>query len=421
MQETGDMDLLRKYVQGNSNEAFAALVTRYVNLVYSAALRKTNNASAAEEITQAVFIMLAKKADRLRAGTILAGWLYQTARLTSASFLRTEIRRARREQEAYMQSLSNEPEPELWPQIAPLLEDAMGGLRDNERNAIVLRFFEGKSFQEIGVAVGATENAAKKRVAHGLEKIRKFFAKRGVVCTATLIAGAVSANSVHAAPTLLTTSITAVAVSKGAAASASTLTLIKGALKIMAWTKAKTAIVVGVAMVLAAGTATPLIIHHHQRTNPSQDSPSSIFTSTQDVSAVDNAGYMKSTGETPAEVAKTLFEGYANEDWTAVGKYQPPDPSRNSPAGFVSDTMKRIYGSMQIIKLGTPFHGRISVAKLIEMQPEARDQLKGKTDFKYPGIFVPYEVRLKDGTTNIWQVAIRCDNPEHRWFFDGGM
>ena len=139
------------------------------------------------------------------------------------------------------------------------------------------------------------------------------------------------------------------------------------------------------------------------------------------MSAVDNAGYMKSTGETPAEVAKTLFEGYANEDWTAVGKYQPPDPSRNSPAGFVSDTMKRIYGSMQIIKLGTPFHGRISVAKLIEMQPEARDQLKGKTDFKYPGIFVPYEVRLKDGTTNIWQVAIRCDNPEHRWFFDGGM
>jgi len=91
------MALLREYVHRNSEEAFAALVTRHVNLVYSAALRKTGNAHAAEEITQAVFIILARKADGLRDGTILSGWLYQTARLTSASFLRTEIRRGGRD------------------------------------------------------------------------------------------------------------------------------------------------------------------------------------------------------------------------------------------------------------------------------------------------------------------------------------
>jgi RNA polymerase sigma factor (sigma-70 family) len=251
MQETADMELLRQYVHRNSEEAFAALVTRHVNMVYSAALRKTGNAHAAEEITQAVFIILAKKADRLRNGTILSGWLYQTARLTSASFLRTEIRRARREQEAYVQSLSNETESGVWPEIAPLLEDAMGRLGEKERNAIALRFFEGKSFQEIGTAVGASENAAKKRVSHGLEKLRKFFSKRGVVSTTAIIAGAISANSVQAAPVGLTVTVAATA-AKGSAIAASTLTLVKGTLKVMAWIKIKVACASAAALLVIA-------------------------------------------------------------------------------------------------------------------------------------------------------------------------
>src|SRR3954464_698005 len=108
MQDAHDMDLLRQYAQRNSDEAFATLVARHVNMVYSAALRKTGNPHAAEEITQAVFVILAKKAGSLRNETILPGWLYQTARLTAANFLRNEIRRAQREQEAYMQSLPDE-------------------------------------------------------------------------------------------------------------------------------------------------------------------------------------------------------------------------------------------------------------------------------------------------------------------------
>jgi len=254
MQEPFDAELLRQYAEQDSESAFAALVTRHVNLVYSAAVRKTRNPHAAEEITQAVFIILAKKAQTLRRETVLSGWLYQTARLTAANFLRGEIRRVRREQESYMQSLSNETG--AWPQIEPLLDDAMGRLNEKERNAIVLRFFEGKSFQEIGAAFGGTENAAKKRVIHGLEKLRKFFAKRGVDSTAATIAETISANSIQAAPAALAKAVTAVAIAKGATASTSTLTLIKGALKIMAWTKAKTAIVVGAGVLLAAGTAT---------------------------------------------------------------------------------------------------------------------------------------------------------------------
>ena len=155
-----------------------------------------------------------------------------------------------------MQAILNEPESEAWRQIAPLLDAAMGRLGENDRNAIVLRFFENKNLREVGLALGASEDAAKMRVNRALEKLRKFFTKRGVTLSVTLIAGAVSANSVQAAPVALAKTISVVAVAKGATVGGSTLALVKGALKIMAWTKTKTAIVAGVVILLAAGTTT---------------------------------------------------------------------------------------------------------------------------------------------------------------------
>ena len=259
MQELDDTALLREYVERDSEEAFAALVTRHVNKVYSVALRHTGNPHSAEEITQAVFVILAKKSRHLGNRVILSGWLYQTARLTAVTFIRGRIRRARREQEAYMQTVLNENESDAWMQIAPLLDAAMAGLNETDRHAVVLRFFDGKSIREVGAALGANEDAAKKRVSRALEKLRTFFARRGVSSTTAIIAGAISANSVQAAPVALAKSVTAVAIAKGAAASGSTLTLIKGALKIMAWTKAKTAIVAGAAIILAAGTTTVVV------------------------------------------------------------------------------------------------------------------------------------------------------------------
>ena len=250
------MELLRAYVRHDSDEAFAALVTRHVNLVYSAAMRKTGHPDAAGEITQAVFILLARKARGLGRETVLSGWLYQTARLTAANYLRTEIRRARREQEAYMQSPVHETEAELWPQILPLLEDAMGRLGEKDRNAIALRFFEGRNFKEVGASLGTGEDAAKMRVNRALEKLRQFFIRRGVSSTAAIIAGALSAHSVQAAPVTLAPAVTAVALAKGAAVGGSTLTLVKGALKLMAWTKTKITLVTGAVVLLTAGTTT---------------------------------------------------------------------------------------------------------------------------------------------------------------------
>ena len=256
MPELDDITLLRAYAQKHSETAFATLVKRHLNLVYSTALRSTGAPHAAEEIAQVVFILLAKKAGRFREGVVLSGWLYHTARLTAANYLRTEIRRQKREQEAHMQPEVNETDSDPWLQIAPLLEPAMAALSEQDRNLIVLRFFEDKSSREIAGVLGVQESAAKKRVTRAVERLRAVFARRGVVLTAATIAGAVSAHSVQAAPAGLETSIAAVAAAKGAATGGSTLALVKTTLKLMAWTKAKTAMIVAAGVLLAAGTAT---------------------------------------------------------------------------------------------------------------------------------------------------------------------
>jgi RNA polymerase sigma factor (sigma-70 family) len=255
MPESDDHQLIAEYARAQSEPAFAALVSRHINLVYSTAVRHTGNAHHAQEITQAVFVILAQKAGKLSPRVVLSGWLYQAARLTAANFMKGEARRQRREQEAYMeQSALTEPNGEAWHEIAPMLDEAMGGLGETDRNAVVLRYFENKTAAEVAASMKLTEAAVHKRVGRALEKLRKFFTKRGVGSTTAIIAGAISVNSVHAAPPALAKAVTAVAITKGAAASASTLTLIKGALKVMAWIKLKTAIISGIVVVLSVGT-----------------------------------------------------------------------------------------------------------------------------------------------------------------------
>ena len=396
MTDVPDARLLEQFVRNGSEEAFAALVQRHIALVHSVALRHTANAQHAQDITQAVFVILARKAGSLGRRTVLPGWLYHTARLTAANLQRAETSRVRREQEAFMQSqLEESVNDALWRELSPQLDEAMAGLGTSERDALVLRYFQNQSMAEVGKFLGLAKNTAQKRVSRALEKLRAFFTKRGVSSTTAIIAGAISANSVQAAPVALIKSVTAVAVAKGATAGGSTLTLIKGALKIMAWTKAKTAIVVGTAVILAAGTTAPIIIHHFRAND-------SVFSWTKELTDSDNARFVALTGTTPAQAARTFLEASSSGDWAEVVKYWDPEFFKKHPEDL--ETHKNFYGGMELISLGKPFKGRF----------------RGDRGAYY-GVLVPYEIRLKDGSVKKWQLAIECDNPEHRWYVDGGM
>lgn len=262
MSDSPDAELLEQFARNKSEAAFAVLVERYIGLVHSTAFRKTGNPQQAEDITQAVFIILARKAGSLGSKTVLPGWLHHTAQLTAANLQRAELRRIRREQEAFMQSTMNESASDaLWHELSPLLDDAIAGLGANDRDAIVLRFFEKWSMAEVGAALGASEDATRMRVNRALEKLRKFFNKRGVVSTTAILAGVISANSIQAAPAGLAKTTFAVALAKSTAASASTLTLAKGALKVMAWSKAKTVIITSAALLFAAGSTSFITIN----------------------------------------------------------------------------------------------------------------------------------------------------------------
>lgn len=246
-----DLTLLREYALDKSEPAFAALVSRYADLVYSVAVRMVRDPHLAEEVAQAVFIVLAHKADKFDDKVILSSWLCRTARYAASNVLTIERRRRQREQEAHMQDILNPPESaEAWIQIAPLLDDAMERLGRKDHDALVLRFFDNKNFTEVGAALGASEDAAKMRVGRALEKLRKFFSRRGVSLSAGAIAGAVSVNSVQAAPVGLAASITAAAISGTAVTTAA---LVAATKTIAMNTLQKTIVTAALAVTVGAG------------------------------------------------------------------------------------------------------------------------------------------------------------------------
>jgi len=249
-----DMALVREYAQFGSEEAFTELVSRHINLVYSVALRQVRDPHLAEEVAQVVFTILARKARGLGPKTLLSAWLSWTARYASANALTIQRRRQRREQEAHMQWTATEPASDPWTQIAPLLDTALGKLGEKDHSAVVLRYFEGKSLSEVGLALGTSEDAAKMRVSRALEKLRRFFARRGITLSATAIAGAVSASAVQAAPVTLAKSVSTVALAKGAAATGSILAIMRGTMKLLLWAKMKTAAYITAAAIFAGGT-----------------------------------------------------------------------------------------------------------------------------------------------------------------------
>lgn len=205
-----DQELLTQYTRGRVESAFAELVRRHLGLVYSAALRQVRSPQFAEEVTQSVFTDLARKAGRLKPDTILTAWLYQVARRTAVDVIRREARRQKRELIATEMNTLNATDD--WKRLELLLDDAMAALKDADRTAVLLRYFENKSLREVGQALGTSEDAAQKRVGRAVERLREFFAKNGVTVSSGGLAAVISAHAVQAAPAGMAVAIASAAI-----------------------------------------------------------------------------------------------------------------------------------------------------------------------------------------------------------------
>lgn len=208
---TPDGELLQRYARTHSEEAFAELVRRHLDLVYSAVRRRLNGDDGlAQDAAQAVFTDLARKAPSLSGRPSVAGWLYRSALFAATDLVRAESRRRRRELD-FMRDTIGQADPELdWRQLRPVLDDAMLQLKDRDREALLLRYFENRPLSEVGAKLGLNENAARMRIDRALEKLRAVLARRGVA-TSSALAAVISAHAVEAAPAALGISLTGAA------------------------------------------------------------------------------------------------------------------------------------------------------------------------------------------------------------------
>ena len=240
-----DRLLLQRFVKDNSQEAFAALTARYLNLVYAVCRRELADADTAEDVTQAVFLILARKAPRLGRNVVLSGWLFQTARFAAKNARLREQRRRHYEEKAMERHPQARTDDAQWSDIEPLLNKSLAALRTKDRDCILLRFFQDASFAEIGASLGLSEEAARKRVSRALEKLKHFFGKEEVYLPSTALASLLTAHAAQTAPVACQSGVAQLAAAalaghaSAALAGSSAYQLTEGVLKAMKIAKLK--------------------------------------------------------------------------------------------------------------------------------------------------------------------------------------
>ncbi|MBI3417833.1 MAG: sigma-70 family RNA polymerase sigma factor [Verrucomicrobia bacterium] len=255
---TDTRQLLGEYAADGSEAAFRELVARYLNLVYSTALRLVGgNAQLAEDVSQAVFLGLARKGRTLSSKVMLGGWLHQHTYHVATRAVRSEQRRQIREREAVEMNKLQDDSGAHWRQLAPILDEAITQLGSEDRTAILLRYFEQQDFRAVGEALGSTQDAARVRVNRALEKLQALLKQRGVALSVGTLGTLLAAGSITAAPAGLALAISTAALAGAATGTGTTLTL----LKLMATTKLK----LGLTALVVAGAATTVVIQHRSQ------------------------------------------------------------------------------------------------------------------------------------------------------------
>ena len=234
-----DAELLSRYIDTHSESAFSELVQRHFKVVFFAAMRQVGgDAHRAQDVSQMVFSDLARKAPKLVHRPTLAGWLYCSTRFAALHVMRAERRRERREQEVYaMQTLSPDSDAVLeWERLKPVVDDALLALKASDREAVLLRFFHGRPFADIGASLGITADAARFRIERALTRMRATLSRRGIASTSAALALALTSQVNAAPPAGLAATVAAAAFSE--AATGVNLSTSVGLLKFM--TTAKT-------------------------------------------------------------------------------------------------------------------------------------------------------------------------------------
>ncbi len=251
--------LLAQYAETGSEAAFREVVTAYLNLVYSTALRLVNRDShLAEDVTQRVFADLAKMAGSLSKDVMVGGWLHRHTCYIASKTMRGEQRRQARELTAALMNELDQPSESEIAALSPVLDEAINKLGSVDRDAIVLRFFEQRDFKEVGAALGSNEEAARKRVNRALDKLRATLERRGVTLSTVALGTALSASALTAAPAAMVVGITSSAIATAAAGGGTALTI----LHLMSITKFQAGVIAAVAIALTV----PLVVQHQTAT-----------------------------------------------------------------------------------------------------------------------------------------------------------
>jgi RNA polymerase sigma factor (sigma-70 family) len=303
-----DFELLQTYATRRAEDAFSTLTGRYINLVYSAAARQTSNAQTAEDITQAVFLTLARKAGSISQDTILSGWLLRTTRFAAANARRLEQRRQHYEQEAMHSYICPTESEVTWQRIAPLLDESLDRLGDKDRDAIVLRFFEQKSLKQIADKLGVSEDGAQKRVSRALEKLRLAFVRQGKSMSASVLAGTIAANSVQAVSPALSASICAAVGSQSLVASSGIAVLADATIKTLSRIRLQSMVVRGGSVAIVIGLALLTTIQlNNSLTNISRQSPKPLQPTANPAAQIKSPSPSIPVAATQTEAGKLLL------------------------------------------------------------------------------------------------------------------